>query len=70
MVLTSQHPLFLAFANVSVQFEARLPPRKFRHYKCVGPAAAALERKLPRVSHDEVVWANPKAATETAVNVA
>ena len=70
MVRSSSIPLSAAFANGSVQFEARLPARKFRHYKCIGPAAAALEQKLPRVSHDEVVWANPKAATEAAVSVA
>ncbi|KAG9778538.1 hypothetical protein HRR83_002746 [Exophiala dermatitidis] len=69
------------FEEIDEMFEARLPARKFRKYRCVGSvaavAAAAQEEKKasdkedhhPRVSHDEVVWSNEKAAAETAVAI-
>lgn len=61
------------------KFEARLPARKFRQYKCIGSVAAvaaaaqedrvALEKEiqLTRVSHEETVRQNAKGGTETAV---
>ena len=53
------------------QFMANVPARKFRGYKCIGPAALAVDEK--RVSVEEqvenVVWLNPKAVTETAMYV-
>ena len=48
---------------------ARLPARKFRTYKCIGAAALVVDEKEPRVSIEEIVWSNPKAAAETAVHV-
>ena len=54
---------------ISSQFLARLPARKFRGYKCIGAAALAVDEKVPRVSVEEVVWSNPKAATEAAMHV-
>ena len=61
------------------KFAAKLPARKFRGYKCVGPAAAlALDEKdkdseygsHPRVSHEEVIFRDPKVAAEATVHVA
>jgi len=58
------------FEEIDEMFEARLPARKFQGYECVGPQAAlAVQHKLPRISHEEVVWGNEKAATEAAVAV-
>jgi len=54
---------------ISSQFLACLPARKFRGYKCIGAAALAVDEKVPRVSVEEVVWSNPKAATEAAMHV-
>ena len=48
---------------------AKLPARKFRGYKCVGPAVFAIDEKNPRVSIEEVVWTNPHVVAETAINV-
>jgi SP family sugar:H+ symporter-like MFS transporter len=64
-------PLYLVavFANDVSQFMAKLPARKFRGYKCVGPAVFQVDEKNPRVSIEEVVWSNPKVATETAAYV-
>lgn len=65
-------------ANTSLlQFEARLPARKFSKYQCVGSvaavAAAAQEGEKAhhhgKVSHDEVVWSNEKVVAETAVAI-
>jgi len=59
------------FEEIDEMFEARLPARKFRGYKCIGPAALAAmgdkKESIPRVSHDEVIFRDPKAATETTV---
>ena len=49
-----------------MQFEARLPARKFRTYKCVGNQAV-VEDKLSRKSVEEVVSGNEKAAAEVQV---
>lgn len=65
--------------DVCAQFEARLPARKFRQYRCVGSVAAvaaaaqedkaALEKEiqLGRASHEETLRRNEKGAAETAV---
>jgi len=57
------------FEEIDEMFLARLPARKFRGYKCIGAAALAVDEKVPRVSVEEVVWSNPKAATEAAMHV-
>jgi len=58
-------------------FEARVPARKFRSYRCVGSVAAVAlaakhdgdssEKDQTEVSHREVIFGNDKVATETAV---
>lgn len=48
---------------------ARLPARKFKGYQCIGAAALAVDEKEPRISIQEVVWSDPKVATEAAVHV-
>ncbi|KAH7379763.1 MFS transporter [Cadophora sp. MPI-SDFR-AT-0126] len=57
------------FEEIDEMFLARLPARKFRGYQCIGAAALAVDEKVPRVSVEEVVWSNPKAATEAAMHV-
>jgi hypothetical protein len=64
-----------------LQFAARVPARKFRGYKCVGSVAAAAlaakedesgsekEHHRGRVSHEEMIWSNEKAAAEAAVAI-
>jgi MFS transporter, SP family, sugar:H+ symporter len=60
------------------QFEARLPARKFRGYKCVGSVTAVAmaakadgsegsEKDNGSVTHREVILGNEKAAVETAI---
>ena len=58
------------------QFEARLPARQFRKYKCVGSVAAVAmaakeddgsDKDNGSVSHREVIMGNEKAAVETAL---
>lgn len=44
------------------KFEAKLPARKFRKYKCVG-SSAILEEKLDRKSTEEVVFSDEKVCT-------
>ncbi|KEF56953.1 uncharacterized protein A1O9_07143 [Exophiala aquamarina CBS 119918] len=67
------------FEEIDEMFEARLPARKFRQYRCIGSVAAvaaaaqedsaALEKDivLERASHEEMVQRNVKGGTETAV---
>ncbi|KAH7327153.1 MFS transporter [Rhexocercosporidium sp. MPI-PUGE-AT-0058] len=57
------------FEEIDEMFLAGLPARKFRGYQCIGAAALAVDEKVPRVSVEEVVWSNPKAATEAAMHV-
>ncbi|KAE8447058.1 hypothetical protein EG329_011193 [Mollisiaceae sp. DMI_Dod_QoI] len=57
------------FEEIDEMFVARLPARKFRTYKCIGAAALVVDEKEPRVSVEEIVWSNPKAATEAATYV-
>lgn len=53
------------------QFEARIPARQFRTYRCAGlvPGAVA-EDKLSRKSVEEAVSQNEKAAAEVQVSTA
>lgn len=48
--------------NMLYQFQAKLPAREFRKYKCVG--RVRLEDKQRR-SLDTQVWENEKAVAET-----
>lgn len=58
------------FEEIDEMFMAKLPARKFRGYKCVGPAVFAVDEKEgARVSIEEVVWTNPHAVAETMMNV-
>jgi len=57
------------FEEIDEMFMAKLPARKFRSYKCLGPAVFEVDEKMPRVSIEEIVWSDPKAATEAAVHV-
>ncbi|KIX07720.1 uncharacterized protein Z518_02374 [Rhinocladiella mackenziei CBS 650.93] len=69
------------FEEIDEMFEARLPARSFRKYKCVGSVAAVAaaakedesgsekEHHHARVSHEEIIWSNEKAVAETAVAV-
>ena len=57
------------FEEINEMFMARLPARKFRGYKCVGPAVFQVDEKHPRVSVEEVVWADGKVASEAAMHV-
>ncbi|ETI23910.1 hypothetical protein G647_05717 [Cladophialophora carrionii CBS 160.54] len=45
--------------EIDEMFEAKLPARKFRKYKCV-QSAVILEEKLGRKSTEEEVWGNEK----------
>ena len=49
-----------------MQFEARVPARKFRTYKCVGNLPVT-EDKLSRKSVEEAVSGNEKATAEVQV---
>ncbi|THW41324.1 MFS transporter [Aureobasidium pullulans] len=60
--------------EISEMFEAGLPARKFKGYKCVGAAAVVAAEKKEKgdeieVSTQEVVWRDPKAASESAAVV-
>ncbi|KAI1620991.1 MFS transporter [Exophiala viscosa] len=65
------------FEEIDEMFEARVPARKFSKYQCVGSVAAAAaaaresekEAHHGKVSHDEVVYSNEKAAAEIAVAI-
>ncbi|KAL6252844.1 hypothetical protein RBB50_000563 [Rhinocladiella similis] len=65
------------FEEIDEMFEAHVPARKFRKYRCVGSVAAAAaaaqeDEKAAhhgKVSHDETIWSNEKAAAETAVAI-
>jgi len=69
------------FEEIDEMFAARIPARKFRGYKCVGSVAAAAlaakedesgsekEHHRGRVSHEEMIWSNEKAAAEAAVAI-
>ncbi|KIW88052.1 uncharacterized protein Z519_11162 [Cladophialophora bantiana CBS 173.52] len=68
------------FEEIDEMFEARLPARKFRTYKCVGSVAAVAmaakedgssgsEKDHAEVRHEEVIFGNEKVATETAVAI-
>jgi hypothetical protein len=49
-------------ADSHAQFEAKLPARKFRKYKCV-QSTVILEEKLGRKSTEEEVWGNEKVCS-------
>lgn len=60
--------------EISEMFEAGLPARKFKGYKCVGATAVVAAEKKEKgheieVSTQEVVWRDPKAASESAAVV-
>ncbi|PMD31531.1 putative maltose permease [Hyaloscypha variabilis F] len=58
------------FEEIDEMFMAKLPARKFRGYKCVGPAVFAIDEKnQTRVSVEEVVWTNPHVVAETMMHV-
>ncbi|OCT50032.1 general alpha-glucoside permease [Cladophialophora carrionii] len=70
------------FEEIDEMFEARLPARKFRTYRCVGSVAAVAmaakedgsegsekEHEHGNVTHREVILGNEKAAVETAVAI-
>lgn len=59
--------------EITEMFEARLPARAFKGYKCVGAGAAVeteKEKEEMEVTTEEVVWRDPKAASESAAVVA
>ena len=57
--------------EVTEMFEARLPARKFRTYRCVGAVnAAAVEEKLGRRSVEEEIARDGKASAEVQVTTA
>lgn len=58
------------FEEIDEMFMSNVPGRKFRSHKCVGPAVFQIDEKNPRVSIEEIVFSNPKVATETAVHIA
>lgn len=60
--------------EISEMFEAGLPARKFKGYKCVGATAVVAAEKKEKgheieVSTQEVVWRDPKAASASAAVV-
>ncbi len=74
----SPRELHVLLANDLTQFEAHLPARQFRKYRCVGSVAAVAlaakeeanegsEKDHGSVSHREVILGNEKVAVETAM---
>ncbi len=54
----------------SEQFEAQLPAKKFRKYKCAGRVVGSdLEKKEAVMHAEEVTWADGRVAAEAATVV-